>query len=212
MKFAVTVTSVLLGCLLATGGSWACSCMRFHPQEHYCTADFVALVGVTNSKGSGVPNPLAPRSHGIELLRLFRGGPKAMWALAEGLLWTPGNDGLCGVSLHENVRYLVTGSLHGAKPWVSACGFVRPWNSLTRKQRKGFQRLYQQGCRCSVRLQPGPNTQCEWETAFRGVEDCQEQYAMCVPQANNGCTWLGGTPYRNCLKRNSAALVEREEP
>lgn len=29
-------------CLLAVwpAASWACSCMPFHPQEHYCTADF----------------------------------------------------------------------------------------------------------------------------------------------------------------------------
>lgn len=106
---------------------------------------------MTSAKRSGGADPLAPRGYGIELLRLFRGGQKAAMALArEGLLWTPSHDGLCGVTFREGIRYLVTGSLHGAKPWVSTCGFVRPWAELTRKQRKGFQRLYEQGCRCSV--------------------------------------------------------------
>lgn len=202
-------------CLLAVwpAASWACSCMPFHPQEHYCTADFVALVSVTSAKRSGGADPLAPRGYGIELLRLFRGGQKAAMALArEGLLWTPSHDGLCGVTFREGIRYLVTGSLHGAKPWVSTCGFVRPWAELTRKQRKGFQRLYEQGCRCSVRFHPGRHAQCVWETAFLRTEDCQGQHAICVPRGNSGCAWLGGVPYRNCVKRQSEAFLEREEP
>ncbi|KFM62985.1 Tissue inhibitor of metalloprotease, partial [Stegodyphus mimosarum] len=181
----------------------SCSCMYSHPQEHYCVADFVAVLKVkSRGKGDG-----AITAYHIKVKKEFKMTEKARRALSQGLIWTSNHEAACGVSLHST-RYLIAGRIRGEKPFVSLCHFIQEWPKLSAKQKKGFRKLYQQGCRCKVRM-PGyvknvREPYCLWDT-FRGKSDCQGLYSLCVPtvQNRNGtetCSWVSTSQYRRCMK------------
>lgn len=46
--------------------------------------------------------------------------------------------------------YFTLGRIRGEKPFISLCHFIQEWPKLSAKQKKGFRKLYQQGCRCRV--------------------------------------------------------------
>ncbi|XP_054721448.1 tissue inhibitor of metalloproteinase-like [Uloborus diversus] len=187
-----------------------CSCFYSHPQEHYCVADFVAVVRV-KSRGKGDGHITA---YHIKVKKEFKMTDKARHALSQGLIWTSSHEASCGVTLHPT-RYLIAGRIRGEKAFISLCHFVQEWNKLSAKQKKGFRKLYQQGCRCRVRM-PGyvknpREPYCTWET-FRGRNDCQALYSLCVPyvQSFNGtdeCSWVSTSLYRRCMKERK---YERE--
>lgn len=184
----------------------ACSCIYSHPQEHYCSADFVAVVRVkSRGKGDGTTT-----AYHIKVKKEFKMTDKARHALSQGLLWTSSNEAACGVTLHPT-RYLIAGRIRGEKPWVSLCQFVQEWPTLSSKQKKGFRKLYQQGCRCMVRTMSyvswykhqykNRERYCSWETV-QERNDCQGLYSLCVPSAQNPeeCSWVGNSQYRRCMK------------
>lgn len=192
-----------------------CSCMYSHPQEHYCSADFVAVVKV-KSKGKGDGTTTA---YHVKVKKEFKVSDKARHALSQGLLWTSSYDSTCGVSLRPT-RYLISGHIRGEKPWISLCNFVEEWPKLSSKQKKGFRKLYQQGCPCRVRMSRyvgpyGPSQHkreryCSWDVLYPGhQEDCQALYSLCVPSAQNSelCTWVSSSQYRRCVKERK---LERE--
>lgn len=189
-----------------------CVCLSSHPQEHYCSAHFVALVKI---KKEGKSDGMAP-SYQIRLKKEFKMSEKARQALSHGLIWTPAGDDVCGVKFN-NTKYLITGRVIGEKAWVWRCNFVQQWSTLSRKQRKGFRKLYHQGCQCKVRM-PRPfrssrERYCLWDTADEGVDDCQSLYTMCVPnhRENKGCIWSRNRRYRKCMKdRQKKKELERE--
>ncbi|XP_064486262.1 tissue inhibitor of metalloproteinase-like [Ornithodoros turicata] len=179
----------------------ACSCYYFHPQEHYCTADFVALVTVNEQRD--MDNYTKMQSYYVIVHRLFKANKDSVEGLSKGIIWTPANDAVCGITLKTNRKYLITGSSDRSKPKVSLCNYHQEWNALTRKQKKGFQRLYRNGCNCTVRVYHSgrdANRHCLWETS--DSLDCQSKEAICVPShVKPGCIWLGGQRYRECMKK-----------
>ncbi|GFQ86871.1 tissue inhibitor of metalloproteinase [Trichonephila clavata] len=181
---------------------------------HYCVADFVAVVRV-KSQGKGDSGITA---YHIKVKKEFKMTEKARHALSQGLIWTSSHEAACGVTLHPT-RYLIAGRIRGEKPFVSLCHFVQEWPKLSSKQKKGFRKLYQQGCRCRVRMPSFVKNHrepfCSWET-FRGKTDCQGLYSLCVPtahahaHASNGteeCSWVSTAQYRRCMKERK---YERE--
>ncbi|GFV95559.1 tissue inhibitor of metalloproteinase [Trichonephila clavipes] len=205
------VLGVLTMCFII-GEVELCSCFYSHPQEHYCVADFVAVVRV-KSQGKGDSGITA---YHIKVKKEFKMTEKARHALSQGLIWTSSHEAACGVTLHPT-RYLIAGRIRGEKPFVSLCHFVQEWPKLSSKQKKGFRKLYQQGCRCRVRMPSFVKNHrepfCSWET-FRGKTDCQGLYSLCVPtahaRASNGteeCSWVSTAQYRRCMKERK---YERE--
>ncbi|KAG8201111.1 hypothetical protein JTE90_028779 [Oedothorax gibbosus] len=187
-----------------------CSCFYSHPQEHYCSSDFVAVIRV-KSKSKGDYGIMA---YHIKVKKEFKMTDKARHALSQGLIWTSSHEAACGVTL-KPTRYLIAGKVRGDKPFISLCHFVQEWPTLSPKQKKGFRKLYQQGCRCKVRM---PNfvrdfrePHCAWET-FRDKNDCQSLYSLCVPShqgpnSTETCSWVSTAQYRRCMKERK---YERE--
>lgn len=77
---------------------------------------------------------------------------KAKIALKSGKLLTAVSESLCGAELEVGKVYLITGRVQGLQAYISLCNFVKPWNNLTNRQRKGFRLIYSRGCNCLVRI------------------------------------------------------------
>lgn len=88
---------------------------------------------------------------------------KAKIALKSGRLLTAASGAMCGAELEVGKVYLITGRVLGLQAFISLCDFVKPWNNLTNRQRKGFRLIYSRGCDCSVRIP----TQYSREEVFR---------------------------------------------
>lgn len=204
----ITIVSLLMYTIAES-----CLCMNFHPQEHYCSADFVAVVQVKRiRKGENNLN-----IYQIRIKKIFKANHKSETALSHGLLWSNTQEVMCGLHLNRT-RYLVTGRVIGEKPWVSSCNFVQKWSTLSKKQKKGFRRLYQQGCHCKVRqlFSPRHSTKgryCSWETVWTD-SDCQGRHSLCVPSPNHSdkCIWVNNSAYRHCMKRYRKDIERRKYP
>uniref|UniRef100_A0A1W7RA53 Tissue inhibitor of metalloproteases n=1 Tax=Hadrurus spadix TaxID=141984 RepID=A0A1W7RA53_9SCOR len=201
----IVITSFLFTLLI--GLAKACTCMMQHPQEHYCSADYVALVKI---KQRAKIEKYAAAYH-IKIKKEFKMTEKARHALSQGLIWTPIPDSLCGIQF-KSTRYLIAGRLVGEKPMINMCHLSLEWSTVTPKQKKGFRRLYQQGCHCKVKNtmylrhisnQSTPNKfQCPWDTVSFGNLDCQRLHSFCAPSPHhkNQCIWVKSRAYRHCMK------------
>uniref|UniRef100_T1JKL0 NTR domain-containing protein n=1 Tax=Strigamia maritima TaxID=126957 RepID=T1JKL0_STRMM len=143
MYFALALVFLLSVCKSLD----ACTCLPAHPQTHYCKSDYVLLVKVKHSK-------IVPSTYGdaqmihVKVKKTFKESKKSKLALKRGQMWSAKDDGLCGVDLRPNVKYLVTGRVDAGKAFISSCNYYQEWSKLTTKQKKGFRLLYQQGCEC----------------------------------------------------------------
>ena len=83
----------------------ACSCIFSHPQEHYCSADFVALINIRR-QGKNLYNMA---SYHIKVRKEFKMTTKARKALSLGMLYTTIDESTCGRKFETNTKYLITG-------------------------------------------------------------------------------------------------------
>ncbi|KAI1287394.1 Metalloproteinase inhibitor 3 [Halotydeus destructor] len=195
----LSVVAVLVTLSLTTSSVDSCSCFVSHPQDHYCSADYVAVINV--KRQGKIQRNMA--SYFVKVKRVFKMTPEAQKALNIGTVYTGLDEASCGRKFELNTRYLITGRVIGEKVWVSLCNFVQEWSSLTAKQRKGFRRLYSQGCQCKVREQMSHRSlsytlkhrflslvdgrlqslpgYCHWETKWDQDLDCQGLYSICAP-------------------------------
>lgn len=195
--FLGTVLVTLLASL-----SEACSCLPQHPQVHFCKADYVILAKVKSKK---LAESEAAYTYKVKIRKVFKMSEKANLSLKSGQIWTALNDGVCGVPLRINSKYLLAGSINGNKAWISQCAFYESWSALTAKQKKGFRLLYKQGCDCKITpcwsRQPcrkNHNT-CSWNPSPHGG-NCERHHAVCTRQATGECDWLKSRGLRDCLK------------
>ncbi|XP_076369668.1 tissue inhibitor of metalloproteinase-like [Tachypleus tridentatus] len=205
--------------LLLENVTEGCTCRKLHPQDHFCSDDFVALVKV---KGFG-KNDGRHVSYHVKVKKEFKMTHKAREALSHGFLWTSPYESSCGVFLGRS-KYVITGYVNGEKALTSLCGYVKEWTTLSRKQRKGFRKLYQHGCRCRVLssfqsrlfgkgLLSEKGRYCPWITVWDGDKDCEGLHSVCVPD-NDTCRWLPNRVYKRCMKQRQKQLdtERRREP
>ncbi|XP_074603153.1 metalloproteinase inhibitor 1-like [Brevipalpus obovatus] len=190
----------------------ACSCVFSHPQEHFCSADFVALVSIKGLVGANRNNQGSDfdlyNVYKIKLHRLYKTSTPN--AFAKGYLFTPSSLNSCSPNLVKNTAYLITGRMVNNNPYVSFCNFIQENSTLTHRQRKGFRRTYGLNCGCKVRdtrsyayhlfnhtsetLESGHRSPvnsgfCQWDTKWEIENDCQGMHSACVrvkPKVLNG--------------------------
>uniref|UniRef100_T1JNR6 NTR domain-containing protein n=1 Tax=Strigamia maritima TaxID=126957 RepID=T1JNR6_STRMM len=195
-----------------------CTCFPVHPQAHYCNSDYVLLVKVNNST-IGNQTQATHRMIDVKIKKSFKANEKVNFAIKNGQIWTPMNDGVCGINLKPNAKYLITGKVEGGKAFISTCDYYQEWSNLTPKQRKGFKLLYKLGCECKVAYCPlakrghkcnvNANT-CSWTTAFDKDGDCQGHYSICMRQITGYCQWNSSRAYKQCVKEKEQKKKERQ--
>lgn len=205
------IKSLLVMWLLAAAGaglSQACSCHKRHPQEHFCSADFVVLAQV---KRIVTDRSEWSRAYKVRIKKEFKVTAKGRVALSYGRILTPAHASTCGIRLKPGRRYLLTGNIRGGKPWINLCNWSQDWDRMTAIQRKGFRRLYQRGCDCKVvechwwsKCPPPATSQaaCTWSTASDWPLDCQQLHAICWRNAQGQCRWSQSRSLKECVRKN----------
>lgn len=121
----------------------------------------------------------------IHIRKEFKMSEKAQVALKYGKLFTPAHESLCGANLKIGKLYLIAGNVVSLKARINLCGFSEEWMNVTKRQRKGFRRLYRHGCHCNINLCPNEYCRssidsCKWETfSFNKTIDCRRQEVRC---------------------------------
>lgn len=215
------LTNVILPIILLVATSVniasSCSCLPAHPQTQYCKSDFVIVARV--KKVSFTDD--TTRVFKVKIKKEFKMSDKATIALKSGRLQTASYSSMCGVDLLPEETYLITGRLVGGKARISLCSYIHPWNQLSVRQKKGFRRLYSQGCHCEIKECPWwrqcpkhtiGNMTCPWETSISSdgsLPDCQQNHAICMKTANGGCQWSTDKNYRECIKTRRRLREEK---
>jgi len=178
-----------------------CSCLKRHPQEHYCTADFVVLAHVKRLVHN---RSEYSRAYKVRIKKEFKMSEAGRLALSYGRILTPSHDASCGIRLKAGRRYVLTGTINQGKPWINLCNWNHDWDRMTAVQRKGFRKLYRRGCDCKVMechwwggRCPSTTQACTWRTAFDRF-DCQEQHAICIRNHDATCRWSHSRAFRQC--------------
>lgn len=182
----------------------ACSCVYSHPQEHFCSSDFVVTLSI-----QGDPKQLHQYNYlryPVKVYKIYKGMDKT--SVRKGFIYTGSALSSCSPTLAKNTTYLMTGRIVNGKPFVSICNFISEWSSLTYRQKKGFRRNFGRSCGCKVtdagsyafysgyhynfsnRSIDGQtdNTKgyrrfgyCSWDTKWEIEFDCQGSYSTCLP-------------------------------
>ncbi|KAJ9601770.1 hypothetical protein L9F63_000062, partial [Diploptera punctata] len=190
---------------------------------HDPPADFVIVARV---KKVSFPDEMT-RVFKVKIKKEFKMTEKANVVLKSGRLITGSYSSMCGVDLKPEQTYLITGKVLGGKARISICNYIKPWNEISVRQKKGIRRLYTQGClHCEIRDCPWwrqcpkhtvDNSTCQWETSIRSdssLPDCQEKHAICMKTSSGSCQWSTDKNYRECVKTRRRLRDEklRNEP
>lgn len=191
-KQILTAVLILFLGFLQQNEVYACSCSRSHPQENYCTSDFVIVARIRKQFNLNYQKVYKAR-----IRKEFKMSEKAKIALKSGKLLTAVSDSLCGAGLEVGKVYLITGRVQGLQAYISLCNFVKPWNNLTNRQRKGFRLIYSRGCNCLIsnmyHLPPRKNV-CSWN-----YTTCQQNYGICLQSPSGQCNWSKSIDLKRCI-------------
>lgn len=115
------------------------------------------------------------RVYKVRIRKQFHMTEKAEVALKSGRIETPAYSAICGTYLEPGKLYVIMGKVRSLKAVVNMCNFVAPWKELTKRQRKGLNRMYRNGCTCKIcfgwSCKKSPDT-CHWTTIATRM-DCQ---------------------------------------
>lgn len=199
--------------LLSVKKADACSCAPVHPQTKFCDAGFVAVIKVREVKEGNDTNPTLYR---VKVKKVFKNSQDTNFVL-EDEIYTPSSSAACGVYLELNKNYVVSGGVEFGKPFISLCGMIMPWESTTKRQRKGLRQLYKVGCQCQIAytsfnrkgsvLEKANGKKCLWESE-PGPLICQEQHGICL-KGIDGCSWFPFPSYKNCIKEHQRNREQR---
>jgi len=106
----------------------------------------------------------------------------------------------CTARLSSRTSYVVGGYIDEGKMFISSCNFVRPWYTLTKSQKYGFQFVYGDNCQCHSSACSSLDPQGELLDKY-----CSEKHLYCGRQGLS-CQWKHVTrsfiPYNKCVFMN----------
>lgn len=180
----------------------ACSCMPRHPQEHYCSADYVIVARILSRR---------PVQHGksvykIDIRKTYKMTEKAQHYLKQGRIFSANNDGMCGYNFKLGELYLIAASSSS----VGLCNYIRPYSEMSIVEKRGVAGGYKKGCECSVNYCydfdtcPRPAGGCGWLGPWN---TCETDFGICIPSRGSRdeqgrpakCHWRRSNPYLNCI-------------
>ena len=197
----------------------ACSCRRFHPQEHFCRDDYALRIKVVGSlkvdRSDKIPyTPGILRFekiyYPIRIIKVYKGNISSLTHLETlrrhnskvryiSRLYVPSRISSCRLSLTKTRVYVVMGQIHEGVLHHGLCNWRSTWRHLTSVQLSGLKRQYAKGCECSIRTCPTRKwckksqlpTECRWvsEDGF-GVTKCVDRWQVCKYNGDSrSCKW-----------------------
>uniref|UniRef100_A0A1L8EDF8 Putative secreted metalloprotease n=1 Tax=Haematobia irritans TaxID=7368 RepID=A0A1L8EDF8_HAEIR len=199
---------VVLTVLFFATPAKACSCLPAHPQEHYCTADYVALVRVMRKSNKLVPNKVVYK---LQVKKSYKMNDEGQRTLRHGRIMSSDSESMCGVNLELGRLYVIAG--RGNQ--LNSCQYYKEYKKMSIVERTGFTGAYKKGCSCRIRLSFGNRSsdknlsfdECKW-SPFSG-SDCETRHSACFPSINRSfsepvikCRWRKTVSYDDCRSSN----------
>lgn len=143
---------------------------------------------------------------------------KAVVALKSGRIVSALFSGMCGITLKPGKLYVIGGKIVSLQARVGLCNLIEPWETLSPRQRKGFNRMYHHGCHCNIHIChqcTQEATACNWDTLnFKRELDCQRMHVSTLCSIKKICLdintgWSRGLFIFVCAVQNLVGVVER---
>lgn len=209
----------LLVILVSFRTSLSCSCMRYHPQEEFCRADYALRIKVIGSvltdrseDTAHTPGILRFEKiyYPIRITKVYKGNLSNLVNRKTirrpsgkiqyiSRLYIPPRITSCSLSLTKSRVYVVMGQIHQGVLHHGLCNWRSKWQDITTVQRRGFKRQYAKGCECSIRTCPSRHwcnksqhpTECRWTSDYGyGVRKCIDRYQVCKYNSiSRSCKW-----------------------
>lgn len=203
VNILLVVAVVMLGVTVQLGDG--CYCQLRHPQEHYCTAEFVILASVLEKdiiKKGGMPIEI---HYKIKVKHVFKSTPEYENA-TKTVVISPASPITCGVvDLQNGANYLITGFINDGNLRTTLCDWVKPYKHLTTVQKNGLKFKYESGCQCEFAFchegncfQQYDNATCEWELG--NMFDCYHDDGICYYDGQD-CAWRNTKQFQNCEQK-----------
>lgn len=206
------MTLALVATLTFAQFSNACFCNLRHPQEIYCSSDFVAVLEVLNMEeiyGNTVPRHMFPMevNYTVNIGYVFK--RTDAFSTADRMhLYTGGSDGTCRVDLEVDKSYIVMGYVSDGKLYFGLCDWTLRSEELTEHVFRGLHYHYRRGCNCEIQKCYGDeqcnalnnqNNTCPW----RSSNQCDVEYGFCREGPDSSCAWRSNRMRRSCLNRSN---------
>ncbi|XP_073817475.1 tissue inhibitor of metalloproteases [Musca autumnalis] len=182
----------------------ACMCMPEHPQQHYCRADYVALVRVMRKSTKLVEGKVVYK---VEVKKSYKMTPEGQQTLKHGRIMTSGHDSLCGGFDLQLGRLYVIAS---RGPQLNMCHYAKEYKKMSIIERTGFTGAYKKGCGCEISFCRGnrcpatDDNSCSWSPFAR----CETDYSACMPIRNHRSPFTTTDPSIKCRWRRTVAYDE----
>ncbi|XP_005186137.1 tissue inhibitor of metalloproteinase [Musca domestica] len=182
-----------------------CMCAPSHPQTHYCTADYVALIRVMRKSSKLVAGKIVYK---VEVKKSYKMTPEGQRTLKHGRIMTSAHDSMCGVNLQLGRLYIIA----GRGDQLNLCHYAKEYKKMSIIERTGFTGAYKKGCACEIspcfgnRCLDGPTkpNSCQWSPFAK----CETDYSACMPTKTRSpfsigdptikCRWRRTVQYDEC--------------
>ncbi|XP_048742765.2 metalloproteinase inhibitor 1 isoform X2 [Ostrea edulis] len=196
--------------------SSACTCDFPHPQNKFCSADFVVKATIIEEKlefGEDVDFPLMKHYKIQYKKRDILKGEHLLGSQNEAVIKTSGTPWNCGMTFTLNTEYLISGHAQEGELFTNLCEWNKEFSRLkegNHLQRRGIRRMYERGCNCTVFHCRGdacyypearglnPDHVCLWEGSYN-TNDCYARFGFCLPDTFGLCYWKDNRKLANCL-------------
>lgn len=190
----------------------SCSCMPQHPQNAFCSAEFVIRVKILSEAktrpiggaerfkklGMRVPKYSYYKAH---LKKIYKGKNKIA-ATSSIFIYTYAYPSSCVVNLDKGSQYLLTGrhilnKLHKNESQgfhIGFCDWREKWQHVTRHVKRGLHGKYD--CSCTVVTCPegwchDDENECNWVVKTEEpVDECWSHYRSCRRAGADSCRWI----------------------
>ncbi|XP_063792194.1 metalloproteinase inhibitor 1 [Pseudophryne corroboree] len=189
------VLLIVLGCW-----SWeaqSCSCGPRHPQAAYCDSEVVLrakFIGQSDCEKRSQWTKFE-----VKTTKIFK-APKDLDDIQ--FVYSAKQESMCGyqhTSTNKSEEFLISGNMVDGSVYITSCGFIAPWASLTYCQRRGYGQVYEKNCGCQIvpchhlPCEISNDRQCLWTDMLMKPRSLYAGYQAtklaCVDNGSGICIW-----------------------
>ncbi|NP_001292268.1 metalloproteinase inhibitor 3-like isoform X1 [Magallana gigas] len=209
--------------VLCVRSAHSCMCDITHPQNKFCSADFVIKATIVRedlefaNNADDIPFPLM-KNYTVQYKNtdIYKGS-SLLGSSDTLVIKTSGTPWNCGETFTLNKEYVISGFVSDGEFFTNHCQWNPEYLSLKPHQRRGLRHMYGQGCGCTVHYCRGdacdgdfpkslnPNQACIWPGSYN-TNDCYAKYGFCLPDVVGVCNWKQNRMLRGCLKKEGGVL------
>lgn len=143
------IALLLLSFVWMCSSGQCCRCALFSLERYFCGGDYMVRVHV-NGKSVEESSPddrlvglpasyFRVTAYDVDVRDVFKANATIKsWLESEAKIWVDGFAAHCGTTLFKGRDFIIAGRFRDNKLWVSACGYARDVNLLSKSDKKFF--------------------------------------------------------------------------